>query len=268
MANEVQLSFSEKLTDKLVSVEKALPKDFNRERFVQNALTVINEKPELAKINPAHLQLGLLRAAYLGADFVNKECYLVPFGNSVQFMLSYIGKVKFVKKYSIRPIKDLYAKVVREGDEFSAGIENGQAYVNFKEIPFNSGEIVGVFAVVQYVDGGLEYETMTTKEVNDVRNNYSKASRSGAWTKSWSEMARKTAISRITKHIECDFESVEARQSWEESSDVEFDNVAKVNRSPDIVDAFAKKDEPEIIDGTFTEVDDLPDFLKEGADNA
>ena len=47
MANEVVKSFSESLTDKLITVENALPKDFNKERFVQNCLAVLNEKPEL-----------------------------------------------------------------------------------------------------------------------------------------------------------------------------------------------------------------------------
>ena len=66
MANEVAKTFSESLTDKLVSVSTALPKEFNRERFVQNALAVMNEKPELTKINKNEVIQGLLKGAYLG----------------------------------------------------------------------------------------------------------------------------------------------------------------------------------------------------------
>jgi recombination protein RecT len=116
--NEVALRFSEQLTDKLISYETALPKNFNRERFVQNCLTVMNEKPELAKINKAEVIQGLCKAAFLGLDFMNKECYLISYGNSVQFQTDYKGEKKFVKNYSIRPIKDIYAKVVRDGDFF------------------------------------------------------------------------------------------------------------------------------------------------------
>ena len=118
MANEVAVKFSTQLTDKLVSVESALPKDFNRERFVQNCLAVMNETPQLAKINPSQTIQGLLKGAYLGLDFLNRECYLIPYGNSVQFQTDYKGEVKFAKKYSTRKIKDIYAKVVRQGDEF------------------------------------------------------------------------------------------------------------------------------------------------------
>lgn len=255
MANEVVKSFSEKLTDKLVSVETALPKDFNRERFVQNCLSVMNEKPELAKINKAELVQGLCKAAYLGLDFMSKECYLIPYGNSVQFQTDYKGEKKFVKNYSIRPIQEIYAKVVREGDTFKEKIVDGRPSIDFEPLPFNGNDIVGAFAVVLYKDGGMEYEVMTTKDINSVRNNYSKASNSKAWKNSWDEMAKKTVLRRLCKHIETDFESVEARKVWEEASD---SNVVKAEKSDDVVDAFA---EESVVDAEYTEVDEeIPEY--------
>ena len=255
MANEVVKSFSEKLTDKLVSVETALPKDFNRERFVQNCLSVMNEKPELAKINKAELVQGLCKAAYLGLDFMSKECYLIPYGNSVQFQTDYKGEKKFVKNYSIRPIQEIYAKVVREGDTFKEKIVDGRPSIDFEPLPFNGNDIVGAFAVVLYKDGGMEYEVMTTKDINSVRNNYSKSSNSKAWKNSWDEMAKKTVLRRLCKHIETDFESVEARKVWEEASD---SNVVKTEKSDDVVDAFADET---VIDAEYTEVDEeIPEY--------
>ena len=255
MANEVVKSFSEKLTDKLISVETALPKDFNRERFVQNCLSVMNEKPELAKINKAELVQGLCKAAYLGLDFMSKECYLIPYGNSVQFQTDYKGEKKFVKNYSIRPIQEIYAKVVREGDTFKEKIVDGRPSIDFEPLPFNGNDIVGAFAVVLYKDGGMEYEVMTTKDINSVRNNYSKVSNSKAWKNSWDEMAKKTVLRRLCKHIETDFESVEARKVWEEASD---SNVVKTEKSDDVVDAFA---EESVVDAEYQEVDEeIPEY--------
>lgn len=236
MANEVVKSFSETLTDKLITVENALPKDFNKERFVQNCLAVLNEKPELTKINPAELQAGLLKGAYLGLDFFNREFYLIPYGNKVNFQMDYKGVIKFVKRYSIRPILDIYARVVREGDSFLEKITNGIPSVDFAPKPFNNGEIVGAFAVVLYEDGCLDIETMTTRDINAVRSNYSKMCNSGAWKNSWDEMAKKTVLRRLCKHIETDFESVEAKGAWEDGSD---SNIATVERSGDVVDAFS-----------------------------
>lgn len=238
MANEVVKSFSEKLTDKLIQVEDALPTDFNRQRFVQNCLAVMNEKPELARVNPAELQLGLLKGAYLGLDFFRKECYLIPYGNSVNFQTDYKGEVKFVKRYSIRPIQDVYARVVRDGDFFSEVIEHGKPSIDFKPLPFNTGEIVGVFSVVLYKDGGLDYEIMSKDDVNNVRANYSKATQSKAWKCSWDEMAKKTVLRRLCKHIDTDFESVEAEKAWEDGSLMDV-NTATAPKSDELVDAFA-----------------------------
>lgn len=252
--NEIAKTFSEALTDKLISVESALPKDFNKERFVQNALAVINEKPELAKINKAQLMSGLMRGAFLGLDFYNKECYLIAYGNSVQFQTDYKGDRKFVKKYSMRPILDTYAKVVREGDVFVEKIIDGKATIDFTPKPFNNGEIMGAFAVCLYKDGGLQYEVMTTEQINEVRNTYSKASNSKAWKYSFDEMCKKTVYRRLCKSIDCDYESTEARAAWEDGSDADF--TVNKERSSEVVDVFNKKEPEDVFDTTCTEVTD------------
>ena len=239
MANEVAIKFSEKLTDKLISVESALPKEFNRERFVQNSLAVMNENPSLAKINPSQVIQGLCKAAFLGLDFMNHEAYLIPYGNTVSFQTSYRGEIKFVKRYSIRKIKDVYAKVVRTGDDFAEEIIDGHPKIDFKPLPFNDGDIIGAFAVVLFEDGGLMYETMSIKDINSVRNNYSKASQSKAWKNSFDEMCKKTVLRRLCKHIETDFESVEACSAWQESAGMEFSNpTAPVNNREEVIDVF------------------------------
>lgn len=239
MANEVQVKFSESLTDKLVSVEAALPKDFNRERFVQNSIAVLNENPQLAKISPAHVIQGLVKGAYLGLDFMSHECYLIPYGSNIQFQTSYRGECKFVKKYSTRKILDIYSKVVRTGDEFVEEIRDGKASINFKPLPFNNADIIGAFAVALFKDGGMLYETMSIEDINNVRNNYSKASQSKAWKNSFDEMCKKTVLRRLCKHISTDFESVEAHSAWEDGSGMDFTTAnTPINDREEVIDVF------------------------------
>lgn len=236
MANEVAKTFEDVLSDKLAIVESALPKDFNRERFVQNCMAVFNDKTELQNINRQQLLVGVLKGAYLGLDFMNKECYLIPYNGTVQFQTDYKGECKFVKRYSIRPIQDIFSYVVREGDEFTVGIENNKPTINFRPVPFNTKDIVGAFAMAIYKDGGMDYETMNLEEINGVRNNYSRASQSKAWKCSFPEMARKTVLRRLCKHIETDFETAEARNAWDEGSGMNFSQPVK---NPDeLVNAF------------------------------
>ena len=240
MANEVAVRFSDMLNDKLISVERALPNDFNMERFVQNCIAVLNDNPDLAKINKAEVIQGLVKGAYLGLDFMNRECYLIPYGKSVQFQTDYKGEVKFTKKYSTRKITDIYAKVVREGDTFVEEIIDGKPSIDFKPITFSKANIIGAFAVALFKDGGMLYEVMSVDDINAVRNNYSRASQSKAWKYSFDEMCKKTVLRRLCKHIDKDFESIEAHSAWEDGSGMDFDGpTAPVNEREEIIDVFA-----------------------------
>lgn len=258
--NEVQVKFSEKLSDKLMNVESALPKDFNRERFVQNCLAVLNGNKDLSKANTNEVIQGLLKGAYLGLDFMNREAYLICYGNSVNFQTSYIGEKKFVKKYSIRKIQDIFAKVVREGDEFEEFIIDGHPTINFRPKPFSNADIIGAFAIVLYSDGGMEYESMSVEDINKVRNTFSRAANSKAWKDTFDEMCKKTVLRRLCKHISTDFESTEARSAWDEGSDSDFSNASTpINNKEEVVDIFKEED---IIDSEITEEVVIPEEIE------
>lgn len=218
---------------------EAMPKDFNKTRFIQNAMTVLKEnESKIASMKPDSVARTILKGAFLGLDFFQKECYAIPYGNELQFQTDYKGEKKIAKKYSIRPIQDIYAKIVRDGDMFDEVIVNGQQSLNFKPLAFNDGEIKGAFAVVLFKDGGMQYETMSKKEVDAVRTGYSKQSTGQAWTKSYSEMCKKTVLRRLCKHIEIDFESSEQAKVYEESADVEFKKKREIVKPTSSLDSF------------------------------
>ena len=219
---KTQKSFSVALTDKLDSVSDALPRDFNKARFVQNALSLMNDNPDLAKYGQPQLIAGLMKGAYLGLDFYSKECYLIPYGSKLNYQTDYRGEMKLAKKYSIRPIKNIYSEIVREGDEFETGVQNNQRYVTYKPLPFNGNPIIGAFAVVEYEDGGIGVETMSVAELETTRKK-SKASNSMAWKDFTTTMYRKTVIRRLCKYIERDFESAEQLSIYESEMEIETD---------------------------------------------
>lgn len=211
-----------KLSRLLAAKVDAMPQDFNQTRFLQNCMTVLQDTKDIERCEPMTIARTLLKGAFLSLDFFQKECYAIPYGNSLQFQTSYIGETKMAKKYSIRPIKDIYAKVVRKGDEFKEEIVQGQQVVDFKPIPFNDEEIIGAFAVVLYQDGGMEYETMSTKQIEGIRENFSKMKNGLMWTKTPEEAYKKTVLRRLTKKIEKDFASIEQAKVYNESSDMNF----------------------------------------------
>lgn len=209
------------------SVIEALPSDFNRARFVQNTVALVQGSEELSRMPQAKLIPALLKGAYLGLDFFNKECYAVPYGQTVQFMPSYTGMVKLAKRFSKRPLTDIYGHIVRDGDEFETGMEDGREYVRFKPKPFNDGPVIGAFAVAQFADGGIKVETMSKVQLDAVKR-MSKAQSGTAWKFFSDEMYKKSVIRRLCKGIDLDMENVEqARimQAEEEAVEAEVTEV-------------------------------------------
>ena len=205
----------------------AMPKDFNQTRFLQNSMTVLQDTYNIENCQPMSIARTLLKGAFLGLDFFQKECYAIPVKGELQFRTDYKGETKLAKKYSIRPIKDIYAKVVKDGDLFEEEITKGQQSINFKPMAFNNNKIVGAFAVVLYKDGGMEYETMSTEEIENIKTNFSQKSYktqeySKAWVLTPGEMYKKTVLRRLVKKIEKDFSSIEQAKVFEESGDMNF----------------------------------------------
>jgi len=65
----VQNNISEMLTAKAA----ALPKNFNQTRFIQNCITVLKSIDGIQKIETGSIAQTMLKGAFLGLDFFNKE---------------------------------------------------------------------------------------------------------------------------------------------------------------------------------------------------
>ena len=223
----------EQLDKFLKDKSEALPKDFNETRFLQNAMTVLNETKGIEKMTPTSVARTMLKGAFLGLDFFMGECYAIPYGNKLTFITDYKGEIKLAKLYSSNPIQDIYAKLVREGDEFKEKIVNGKQVVEFDPISFNDGEIIGAFAVCLYTDGSMIYETMSKKEIEGIRKNFSKMPNSMMWKDTPGEAYKKTVLKRLCKMIDLNFDSHEQAKAFDDSSDVEFkDDKKKPEKSP------------------------------------
>lgn len=255
MANAVankQPDFSTALTTELETQKAALPNDFNIPRFVQNSVALLNGNDVLQDFAKNHgttqIKQGLLRGAYLGLDALNSEMYLVPYGKTLNFMTSYKGMVKLTKKYSQRPIKDIYAKLVREGDLFEESIVDGEPKINFKPQPFSDGKIIGAFAVCLYQDGGMVYDTMSLKDLENTRS-ASKAQNSPAWKKFTGQMYLKTVLHRLCKHLSIDMDAV-VKEAMDSGLEIET-NVKELAKKE--IEENANSIELEVEDADFAE---------------
>lgn len=234
MAEETSLAVS--LENTLTNVKDGLPADFNIQRFVNNSVALIQGNKQLIeygkKYGVGQIKAGLLKGAYLGLDAMNNEFYLVQYGNDLNFMMDYRGAVKLAKKYSIRPVLDIYAKLVRKGDKYEESIVDGQPKLTFKPIPFNDGEIVGAFAVCMFKDGGIVFDTMSKSDLDRTRAK-SKASNSMAWKDFEGEMYKKTVLHRLTKHLELCFDSLDQKKIYDDDTEsADFSRQTAVVENP------------------------------------
>ncbi len=225
--NGIQEALMKQIAEKI----GAMPEGFNKDRFVLNCITLIRDmlkdkkkRENLDGISADSIALCMIKGAFLGLDFLSGECYAIPYGKEMNFQTDYKGEIKVCKKHSIQPIKDIFAKVVREGDLYDEGVDDGKQKLTFKPLPFNNGKMIGAFAIVTFTDGSMLYESMSAEEIENVRQNYSKAKDSDAWKKSSGEMYRKTVIRRLSKYIEKDFDKVEQLMAYDEGGGVEFQN--------------------------------------------
>lgn len=261
------------LTKKLTENKEALPAGFNQQRFILNCITVIQDmmkdnkkKEQLENINPETIPVCLAKAAYLGLDFFNGECYAIPYGGNLTFQTDYKGEIKLCKRYSKNKIKDIFAKVVRQGDFFMEEVDGGKQNVQYRPKPFSNEQMIGAFAIVVFEDGSMMYDTMSSEDIENVRNTYSKMKDSQAWKSSTGEMYKKTVLRRLCKLIDLDFDNIEQQKAYEDGGDVVFNQQslpgattgqALLPENDKPVDAFAaikaqKQAEP-VIDGMILE---------------
>jgi len=275
MSNQKQVVLQQahgQLNKFLDKKQAALPSDFNETRFLQNCMTVLQDTKNIEKMKPVSIARTMLKGAFLGLDFFNGECYAIPYGNDLNFQTDYKGEIKLAKKYSINDIQDIYAKVVREGDFFEEKISDGKQSIDFRPKSFNDGDIIGAFAVCLYKDGSMIYETMSKKEIEKIRSDFSKMPNSLMWKKTPGEAYKKTVLRRLTKMIELDFGNQERKKAYDNGSDMEFEEEKKnEEKSP-----FDEKDEA--VDVDYEDVEDeepeddfakdVEDTIKESETNA
>lgn len=212
----------------------ALPKDLNKSRFALNAVAF------LKGANSAVMECGqqqiigcLMQGAVLGLDFMAKDCYAVPYKGKLEFMTSPTGDIKLVKKYSKRPVKEIDAKLVREGDTFEVTYKDGEPSWVFKPKPFSDAPIIGGFAWVEYQDGGKLLDTLKKSELEAARSQ-SRASNGSAWAKFPEEMYRKVCIHRICKKVTKEFENPTQQEIFDDGTAIVTDD--RELRDKDIVE--------------------------------
>lgn len=199
----------------IASVEKALPKFLHGqgERLIRAMIMECQKNPALFDCTPVSLfgcvigagQLGLTIGGQLG------ESYMVPFRNKkngnrqeAQLIIGYKGFVQLAHRSN--QIRRITPMTVREGDLFRVFRGMRQDLVH-EPLRNNKGRVTDYYVVIELMNGGSDFETMSVEEAMAHRDRYAMSkSQYSPWYDmtpggGFDSMAQKTLIRRLAKRM-------------------------------------------------------------------
>jgi len=240
-------------------IARCLPKHLTPERMTRIALTELRKNPKMAECDPMSFIAAIMQASQLGLEpGVLGSCYLIPFYNNKKgitectFMPGYRGFLDLARRSG--QIISLVSRSVFSNDEFHYEFGLKEDIVH-KPSMTDRGELVAVYAVALLKDGGHQFEVMSKKEVDQVREG-SQSKGNGPWVTHYEEMAKKTVLRKLFKWLPCSVEMQKA-VSLDEQQEIGNQNIKAA--------ASEEFDMDFVIEGEVTEStaqDDLMDILK------
>lgn len=199
----LQKDITDSVLTRLEGLQKegvVIPPNYNAQNALKSAffaLTNSNGENLLEKCTQTSIANSLLDMVIQGLSPAKTQCYFIPYGSTCKMTRSYFGTQKVIK--SISSVKDIYANVIYQDDEFEYKNEGGRDYlVNHKSSLLNRDKpIIGAYAVVEKIDGDKPITIMTRKEIEQ---SWKQSKTHGKVHNAFpQEMAKRTVINRAAK---------------------------------------------------------------------
>lgn len=162
------------------------------------ALKNSNSGNLLEKCTQESIYHALLDMVTQGLSPAKTQCYFIPYGNTVKLNRSYFGTMKVVKQ--LPEVKDIFAEVIYEGDDFKIKNENGRKVFVSHETDWMNADnaIIGAYCIIEKVDGEKILTVMTKKEID---KSWAQAKTKNVQNNFPQEMAKRTVINRAAKQF-------------------------------------------------------------------
>lgn len=191
----------EKLLSRTEDFERALSDLIPAESFVQTALTALTDNEDLLRCSTESILLASLKAAQAGLRLDGRQAALVPYKGAATFMPMVQGVLDLISRSP--GVAKVEARVVRQGDDFRYRYGSSPDIEHVPSATATKGrEVTHAYAIVWWRTGAPPtFEVLDRDEIEAARA-VSRASNSQAWRSWYGEMARKTAIHRISKYVD------------------------------------------------------------------
>lgn len=190
------------LAKNIKALTSVLPAHITPQRVARVALSTVRRNPQLMKCVPVTLFMGILEASTLGLELDSRGlAYLVPYFNKktetydAQFQIGYKGLIELA--FRSGKVQSIQASVVGENDKFDYALGLSPRLEHIPNLK-DRGEIIAAYAIAIMKDGAVQFEVMSKKELDKVRES-SKASDSGPWVDWTEEMQKKVVLKRLCK---------------------------------------------------------------------
>lgn len=235
MANELaimQKDITDQVNGKIKVLENdglQLPQNYNPSNALKSAFFAMTNSGSgnlLEKCTPDSIANSLLDMVTQGLSPAKTQCYFIPYGNQLKLNRSYFGTQAVLKR--LNNVKDVWANVIYDGDEFTIGIVKGREVLLEHNTKFENrdNEIKGVYAIIERSDGEQVLTVMTRKEVEAA---WSQGKTKNVQNKFPQEMAKRTVINRAAKpFINTSDDSDLLVQAINNTTESEYDNERKV----------------------------------------
>ena len=207
-------------------IQGRLPVHLNADRMIKVALTALNKDTKLLTCTRESVLLSVMQAAELGLEPGGSlgEGYLVPYNCKVKdekgnerwemqakFIPGYRGLIVLARRSG--EISNIYAEAVYKGDKIEIELGLNPKLLHVPD--FDSDErdketnLTFTYAVAKFKDGSFQFVVLSRKQIEKLKAR-SKAANSGPWVTDYEEMAKKTAIRRLSKHLPLSVELAKA----------------------------------------------------------
>jgi phage RecT family recombinase len=176
------------------------------ERLCALAMSMYNKDSKLRQCSPESFLRAIYKASQLGLDptGIGNQGHIVAYKGEAQFIRGWGGVVTMAARRGINI--DTFA--VYEGDEFEVaryvnegGYYLGLHHVEKRDNPDEIGEVRAAYAVANCKEWLQPMiEVVWKHDIEKIRRN-SASPNSPAWKGWYSEMARKTAVNRLSKRL-------------------------------------------------------------------
>ena len=183
-------------------LQRIVPEGRKAQLIVQSVMMAIRKNDKLAESDPASIIWSAIEAAHVGFPVNTNQqlAFLVPYKGECTFQLGWRGLADLAMQSPA--IKSVYTRPVYESDQYEVlyGTDDRIVHVPGNNDRTNDDQIIAVYAVIKYTNGGHDFEPMTRAQVEKIRKS-SPGQNSPAWRDHWGEMARKCAMKRLLKRV-------------------------------------------------------------------